>query len=445
MLNKEPARKCVASLVSNGPGFFDGVCGQKILLNQFAPNVDHVLIVERGAYPPEMVDYLRKIGWLVHELPALRTKKTEFAASRWPFTFTKLHLWNLLDYDRVVYLDADAVPDKKFDELFSIKLNKVGATTGACKTRFRSGMMVLEPSAEIFSDLIALLEEDPIKNAAKLGDQGVLNVYFNKQFTSLPQRYNQCDWSQSRPDTVIAHVRPKPWEDKRAKVPALHPYVASWKAALSHCHATYGKPAKMSSKPYFISRQFERQTLQELKRTIRPAEAWKDIDADAQHHLKLIGVPTKPCRVLEIGCGIGRLLKPLSKLGFNASGVDASKSMIQEARKYAPAAKTVQCPGDGSLPYDGNNFDFVFSIITFQHIPNTETVERYIHEASRVLSAEGRFHFQVFSKPQPRPSELTTCHSHARLRNAIRSSGMQNTVRTDGKVWSVYECRKVSQ
>jgi hypothetical protein len=38
--------------------------------------------------------------------------------SRFEFTLNKLHLWNLTQYERVVYMDADDIALSKLDELF---------------------------------------------------------------------------------------------------------------------------------------------------------------------------------------------------------------------------------------------------------------------------------------------------------------------------------------
>ena len=102
-------------------------------------------------------------------------------------------------------------------------------------------------------------------------------------------------------------------------------------------------------------------------------------------------------QALEIGCGVGRLLKPLSERVACAVGVDLSKEMIALGRDYCAGRPNIELHRtDGSLDFlaDGR-FDFVFSHIVFQHLPRKTYVERYLREAHRVLKAGGILRVQV--------------------------------------------------
>jgi ubiquinone/menaquinone biosynthesis C-methylase UbiE len=105
------------------------------------------------------------------------------------------------------------------------------------------------------------------------------------------------------------------------------------------------------------------------------------------------GLPVSPdWEVLEIGCGIGRILKPLSARVARAVGVDLSDEMVRRGRQYCADRGNVELHRtDGSLArFADAEFDFVFSHIVFQHLPRKAYVDRYLREAARVLKP-GRF------------------------------------------------------
>ena len=110
------------------------------------------------------------------------------------------------------------------------------------------------------------------------------------------------------------------------------------------------------------------------------------------------GLDVSPrCRVLEIGCGMGRLLRPLAPRVARVVGVDLSDEMLRRAREHCASLPNVELERtDGSLDFlaDGT-FDFVFSHIVFQHLPRKAYAERYFREAFRVLAPGGIFRVQV--------------------------------------------------
>ncbi len=79
-----------------------------------------------------------------------------------------------------------------------------------------------------------------------------------------------------------------------------------------------------------------------------------------------------PERSLDFGCGVGRVLVPIAKRSGQAVGVDISETMLKEARKQLDSfgINNVQLiKGDDTLSSVEGPFDFVHSVIVFQHIP----------------------------------------------------------------------------
>ncbi len=102
-------------------------------------------------------------------------------------------------------------------------------------------------------------------------------------------------------------------------------------------------------------------------------------------------------RALEIGCGPGRLMKPLSRHFGEIHGVDVSDEMIALARERLrgiPHAH-VHATGGASLAlFADESFDFVYTYAVFQHIPSRDVVLEYMHEIRRVLRPGGIFRGQ---------------------------------------------------
>jgi SAM-dependent methyltransferase len=103
-------------------------------------------------------------------------------------------------------------------------------------------------------------------------------------------------------------------------------------------------------------------------------------------------------KVLEIGCGIGRLLRFFALLFDEVHGIDVSPEMIAQSKEYlAQFPNVTTCCGDGSSlsPFENQTFDFVFSYVVFPHIPDKDIIRQYIHETKRVLKPGGLFKFLV--------------------------------------------------
>jgi len=109
--------------------------------------------------------------------------------------------------------------------------------------------------------------------------------------------------------------------------------------------------------------------------------------------LKILGNPKG--KVLEIGCGVGRLMKD----GYY--GIDISHEMIDIAKKRKPNCHFKVNDGR-TIPYSDNFFDFVYCVLVFQHIP-LDAVLGYVEEVRRVLKTGGMFIFQYIEGNEDEP------------------------------------------
>lgn len=107
-------------------------------------------------------------------------------------------------------------------------------------------------------------------------------------------------------------------------------------------------------------------------------------------------------RALEIGCGPGRLLKPLSRYFGEIHGVDVADEMIRLARERLrdiPHAHVHATNGAELAQFADSSFDFVYSYAVFQHIPSREVVMQYLAETRRVLKPGGLARLQLNGLP----------------------------------------------
>jgi len=189
----------------------------------------------------------------------------------------------------------------------------------------------------------------------------------------------------------------------------------------------------------FIKSYFDNKDLEGLKKTITPN--WNSTEG----HLKYLNLE-KGDKVLELGCGLCRLLKPLieNKIYDYAIGIDASEGMINEAKKLNLKNITpLLCDGEGLIPLGeeyNNSFDTVFSIITFQHIPSTDTVKTYLKEAYRLLKEGGNIVFQVLSNDEGK-GDLWTYHDLDELLSFLESLNLK-VRREIGDRWTIFSCIK---
>ena len=93
-------------------------------------------------------------------------------------------------------------------------------------------------------------------------------------------------------------------------------------------------------------------------------------------------------RILDLGCGNGRLLQILEGKNIEYFGIDNSEELIKIARGKYPD-RNFQVADILILPFSDNFFDKVYSIAVLHHIPSEEFRLQVLNEIRRVLKPGG--------------------------------------------------------
>ena len=112
-----------------------------------------------------------------HPHPALRLAAPLQFAGRQDLasTLTKLHLFRLVQFRKVIFLDADTLCLQPLSHLFNLAADFSAAPDSGWPDCFNSGMFVATPSADTFDKLVEMSTE---RGSWDGGDQGLLNDFF---------------------------------------------------------------------------------------------------------------------------------------------------------------------------------------------------------------------------------------------------------------------------
>jgi SAM-dependent methyltransferase len=143
--------------------------------------------------------------------------------------------------------------------------------------------------------------------------------------------------------------------------------------------------------------------------------AFKEIGDEFFRHFTQIGGLTPTAQVLDIGCGLGRMARPLTKFlakgsyeGFDidkAGILWCSKNIASKYRNFhfqrADIFNKYYNPGgkynssDYRFPFPDALFDFAFAISVFTHM-HFQDIGNYIKESARVMKCGGSCFFTFY-------------------------------------------------
>lgn len=100
--------------------------------------------------------------------------------------------------------------------------------------------------------------------------------------------------------------------------------------------------------------------------------------------------------ILDLACGTGRHINPLSKEGYFVVGLDVSINLLRIA-KHSGYSQLV-CGDIRYLPFRSNIFSYVLSMDTsFGYLPSEQEDLKSIKEISRILEMYGIFLLDIFN------------------------------------------------
>ncbi|XP_057517283.1 galactinol synthase 2-like [Amaranthus tricolor] len=216
-----PSRAYVTFLAGNGD-YVKGVVG--LIKGLRKVKSAYPLIV---AVLPDVPEEHRRIlisqGCIVREIEPVYPPEnnTQFAHAYYVINYSKLRIWEFVEYEKLIYLDGDIQVYENIDHLFDLPNGYFYAVMdcfceaswsktpqykiGYCQQcpekvqwptaelgpppslYFNAGFFVYEPSIPTYHDLLKTLKETPPTSFA---EQDFLNMYFKDKFKALPIDYN---------------------------------------------------------------------------------------------------------------------------------------------------------------------------------------------------------------------------------------------------------------
>ncbi|KAL1293824.1 hypothetical protein HN51_054473 [Arachis hypogaea] len=187
----------------------------------------------KSAYPlvvavlPDVPEEHRRIlesqGCILREIEPLYPPEnhTQFAMAYYVINYSKLRIWEFIEYKKMIYLDGDIQVYENIDELFDVPDGNLYAVMdcfcektwshtpqykiGYCQQcpekvkwpikelgqppslYFNAGMFVFEPSIQTYHHLLATLQ---VTTPTPFAEQDFLNMYFRNIYKPIPLDYN---------------------------------------------------------------------------------------------------------------------------------------------------------------------------------------------------------------------------------------------------------------
>ncbi|XP_062158262.1 UDP-glucuronate:xylan alpha-glucuronosyltransferase 2 isoform X2 [Alnus glutinosa] len=178
---KSPKREAYVTVLHSSEGYVCGAITLAQSLLQTGTKRDLILLIDNSISALKR-DALAAAGWTIRLIKRIRNPRAEKNTYN-EYNYSKFRLWQLTDYDKIIFIDADIIVLRNLDLLFHFPQM---SATGNDVSIFNSGIMVIEPSKCTFRVLMKLRKDIISYNG---GDQGFLNEIF-VWWHRFPRRVN---------------------------------------------------------------------------------------------------------------------------------------------------------------------------------------------------------------------------------------------------------------
>ena len=167
-------------------------------------------------------------------------------------------------------------------------------------------------------------------------------------------------------------------------------------------------------------------TAEHLARHVPASASTEDVLPLPQGLPELLSQLDPGARILDFGCGTGRLTAQLLAAGYDVCGADISERQLARARRRleeagAEAERAALLGADGRSPFPDGSFDLVFSSQVLEHVEQLDVVVR---EIARVTRAGGVGLHEWPAKWAPVEVHLRMPFVHWLPKNRVRRAAM---------------------
>ncbi len=188
-------------------------------LNRVESNTRRILFYIPGQVSERALCIATVSGWEPHPVARVDPPADGGVHQHFIDQFTKLSIWKFdeLGIKAVVYLDADTLVRRNFDELFAMPFNfaavpDVYIDDPGFSIGFNAGVLFVRTSTSAFHKLVSSI--NTARYAHWEAEQALLNVFYGADVVRLPYIYNG--------NMAIKRRNPEMWEGLQSELRLIH-------------------------------------------------------------------------------------------------------------------------------------------------------------------------------------------------------------------------------